>query len=292
MHQGSDRRSDPGLEATPSPVVRPVALSRPQESGGVSLRVSELECEVDRLRQRCEELDGFVRAVVHDLRSPLSALDGFSTLLEESLRDLPLEQSSPARAWAGRVRAAAQQMGELIEGLQALAHLSNAPMQRAEVDLSAMARDILGRMAQLHPMPPLHMQVQDGLQCVGDPRLIRQLLENLLDNARKFSGRCERVHIEFGRLAQAEGSGAPAGAFFVRDRGAGFDAAQAHRLFQPYQRLHGQDEYAGLGLGLAIVKRIVARHGGQVLATAHEGQGATFYFTWSTDAQTSVAKGA
>lgn len=291
MHQGSVRRSDSGHAATQFPVVRPVALSRSEDSGGQRLRLAELELEVERLRERCEELDGFVRAVVHDLRSPLSALDGFSTLLEESLQDLPAQPAAPARAWAARVRAAAQQMGELIEGLQALARLSDAPLQRAQVDLSAMARDILGRLAQLHPEPPIRFEVQDGLQCAGDPRLIRQLLENLLDNARKFSSRCASVHIELGRLLQTDDSGAPAGAYFVRDRGAGFDAAQAHRLFQPYQRLHGQDQYAGLGLGLAIVKRIVARHGGQVLATGHLGQGACFYFTWSTDADAPVARG-
>jgi signal transduction histidine kinase len=224
----------------------------------------------------------------------LSAIDGFSTLLEESLRDLPQDQVSQARHWASRVRTAAQQMGELIEGLQALAQLSRSPMKMAAVNLSELAEQVLAQMAQRHPSPLIEAVVQPGLRAVGDRRLLRQLLENLIDNARKFSARCPRVQIEFGRLSQPDGSQAPVGAYFVADHGAGFDMAQAARLFQPYERLHGQEEFAGLGLGLAIVRRIASRHGGRVWAQSQLAQGTRVYFTLdaAADAPPSAHQGA
>jgi signal transduction histidine kinase len=294
MHQGTVRRSDPGQAAAQSKDASPVALTRLAEPLGSPARSAELERELQQLRQRCEELDGFAHAVAHDLRSPLSAIDGFSTLLEESLRDLPQDQVSQARHWASRVRTAAQQMGELIEGLQALAQLSRSPMKMAAVNLSELAEQVLAQMAQRHPSPLIEAVVQPGLRAVGDRRLLRQLLENLIDNARKFSARCPRVQIEFGRLSQPDGSQAPVGAYFVADHGAGFDMAQAARLFQPYERLHGQEEFAGLGLGLAIVRRIASRHGGRVWAQSQLAQGTRVYFTLdaAADAPPSAHQGA
>lgn len=289
MHQGTVRRSDPGQAAAYSTMAtdaRPVATARLAEPAGLPARVSELECELSRLRRRCEELDGFAHALAHDLRAPLSAIDGFSTLLEESLRDLPLEQTGQALHWAARLRASAQQMAELIEGLQALVRLSQSPLKMAQINLSELAQQILAQMAQRHPAVPIEAIVQPGLQLVGDARLLRQLLDNLFDNARKFSSRGPQIRIEFGRLSRPEGDRAPAGTFFVRDQGAGFDMAQAARLFQPYERLHSQDEFAGLGLGLAIVRRIVERHGGRVWAQSQPGQGTWVYFTWGGVAQT------
>lgn len=279
MHQGTVRRSDPGQEAACSADARQVAPKRIAESRAAPARIAELEHEVEQLRRRCEDLDGFAHAVAHDLRSPLSALDGFSTLLEESLGDLPPPQVAQARHWAARVRASAQLMGDLIEGLQALAQLSRSPLKCDSVNLSELAEQVLAALAQRHPAPPIDAVVQPRLEHVGDRRLLRQLLENLMDNARKFSARGQQVQIEFGRLAQPDGSQAPVGAYFLRDRGVGFDMAQASRLFQPYQRLHGHDEFVGLGLGLAIVRRIVARHGGQVWAQSQPGQGTSIYFT-------------
>ncbi len=288
MHQGTVRRSDPGQAAaysTNSKDARPVASARLAEPVGSPARAAELERELHQLRQRCEELDSFAHALAHDLRAPLSAIDGFSTLLEESLRDLPQEQTGQARHWAARLRASAQQMAELIEGLQALAQLSRSPLNMAPVNLSELAQQVLAQMVQRHPFPPIEAQVQPDLQAVGDRRLLRQLLENLFDNARKFSSRGPQVHLEFGCLSRPDGARAPAGAYFVSDRGAGFDMAQAGRLFQPYERLHAQDEFAGLGLGLAIVRRIVARHDGRVWAHSQPGQGTRVYFTLGSHAE-------
>lgn len=249
-------------------------------AGQAQLRaqIAQLEQRVAQLQRRCEEMDGFAHAVAHDLRSPLSAIDGFTSFLEDALQDLPTEKTEQARHFAGRVRASVAHMGELIEGLQALARLSRSPLQVGQVDLSALASQVLASLAEKHPQIPLQAQVQPGLSASGDRRLLRQLLENLLDNARKFSG--PSPQIEFGRLRQADlAQSAQGAAFYVRDRGAGFDMAQADRLFQPYQRLHSSEQFEGLGLGLAIVQRIVSRHGGRVWAESAPGRGTTIYFT-------------
>jgi signal transduction histidine kinase len=123
--------------------------------------------------------------------------------------------------------------------------------------------------------------IEPGLRACGDARLLRQLLDNLLGNARKFSSRGPRIRIELGRLPPDSSTQPPGwgGAFFVRDHGIGFDMGQAQRLFQPYQRLHGSEPFEGQGLGLAIVQRIVSRHGGRVRAESAPQQGATFFFT-------------
>ncbi|MEI7785033.1 MAG: ATP-binding protein [Betaproteobacteria bacterium] len=279
MHQGTVRRSDPGQEAQSNLEARPVAKHLPTGQEELRAEIAHLQHRVAQLQRRCEEADSFAHAVAHDLRSPLSALDGFSSLLEDALQGQAGPQAEQARHLASRLRASAQHMGELIDGLQALARLSRSPLQLGAVDLSALAEQVLDKIGQQHPR--LQAQVQAQLQVQGDRRLLRQLLENLFDNARKFSSHSEQLHIELGRVpdspaAQAQGQ---AGAFYVRDHGAGFDMALADRLFQPYQRLHSSAQFEGLGLGLAIVQRIVTRHGGRVWAQSAPGQGTTVYFT-------------
>jgi signal transduction histidine kinase len=278
MHQGTVRRSDPGQAAASTESARPDAQALPAGQAQLRAQVAQLEQRVAQLQRRCEEMDGFAHAVAHDLRSPLSAIDGFTSLLEDTLQALPAKKTEQARHFASRVRASVAHMGELIEGLQALARLSRSPLQLGQVDLSALASQVLASLAEKHPQIPLQAQVQAGLSASGDRRLLRQLLENLLDNARKFSG--PSPQIELGRLPEAASSQSAQGpAFYVRDHGAGFDMAQADRLFQPYQRLHSSEQFEGLGLGLAIVQGIVSRHGGRVWAESAPGQGTTIYFT-------------
>jgi signal transduction histidine kinase len=281
MHQGTVRRSDPGQAAASKESARPVAQALPAGQAQLRAQIAQLEQRVAQLQRRCEEMDGFAHAVAHDLRSPLSAIDGFTSLLEDALQELPPKKTEQARHFASRVRASVAHMGELIEGLQALARLSRSPMQIGQVDLSALASQVLAELAEKHPQALLQTQVQAGLSASGDRRLLRQLLENLLDNARKFSG--ASAQIEFGRRPEAapaqSAHAAQGAAFFVRDHGAGFDMAQADRLFQPYQRLHSSEQFEGLGLGLAIAQRIAGRHGGRVWAESAPAQGTTFYFT-------------
>jgi light-regulated signal transduction histidine kinase (bacteriophytochrome) len=165
-------------------------------------------------------------------------------------------------------------MGQLIDDMLSLSRVGRVEMRRETVDLSALARAIIGRLRGTGPERRVEFVIQDGLTAVGDPHLLENALFNLLDNAWKFTGKRPRAVIEFGRITP---KGQPV--FFVRDNGAGFDPAYADRLFGAFQRLHKASEFPGTGIGLVTVQRILHRHGGRVWAEAAVDQGAAFYFT-------------
>ncbi len=223
-----------------------------------------------------KQLEAYSYSVSHDLRTPLSAIDGFSNLLERTLvkeSDDPVAQRG--QHYLSRIRAGVVQMGELIDAMLALAQVSRSTLRWELVDLSALAHELLEGFQEQAPRAGAVLQVAPGLVAHGDPRLLKRVLDNLLGNAWKFSARKPHTEITFGQDINAEGDMV----FFVRDNGAGFDMAYYEKLFGPFQRLHGVSEFAGTGIGLATVQRIVARHGGRVWAEAAIGQGATFYFT-------------
>ncbi len=238
------------------------------------------------------ELEAFSYSVSHDLRAPLRALDGFSQILLEDYADKVGEQGAN---YLQRVRAASQKMGELIDALLTLARLTRSEMRHEPVDLSALAQTSLADLRASEPQRQAEVVIAGGLRATGDPRLLRAVLDNLLGNAWKFTGKTARPRIEFGSAhmmapAEAHGTGplgrgvagqaaVPEVVFFVRDNGAGFDMAHSDRLFGAFQRLHDQAEFSGSGIGLATVQRIIHRHGGRVWAEGQPGQGATFYFT-------------
>lgn len=226
----------------------------------VALRTREL-------RQASEELEAFSYGVSHDLRAPLRAIDGFARLLGERYQHAIDDNG---RDYLARIHAATARMGELIDALLQVSRVSRGELRHEPVDLSRMAQDIATDQRNADPARDVVVSVAPGMEAVGDPGLLRTLLENLLDNAWKFTRGRERARIEVGRQADA---------FFVRDNGAGFPQAQAGRLFRPFQRLHGEQEFPGHGIGLASAKRIVERHGGSVRAEGVEGSGATFWFT-------------
>jgi light-regulated signal transduction histidine kinase (bacteriophytochrome) len=152
--------------------------------------------------------------------------------------------------------------------------LTRGPLAAADVDLSALAREILAQLTAAAPTRVVDVIVAPGVTARGDPRLLRVVLTNLLDNAWKYTGKTEHARVEFGeaRIDRER-------VFYVRDNGAGFEMQYAGRLFGPFQRLHGVSEFPGTGVGLATVARIVHRHGGRVWAEAAPGEGAVFYFT-------------
>jgi PAS domain S-box-containing protein len=215
-----------------------------------------------------QDLESFAYSVSHDLRAPLRAIDGFSRLLGERHGE---QMDEEAREYLGRVRNAAARMGSLIEALLKMARLGRSGLKPADVDLGKMATEILAELRAGEPGREVATVVEPGLHGRGDPHLVRNLLQNLLGNAWKFTRGTEGARIEVGRDAQ--------GAFFVRDNGAGFPAEYADKLFRPFQRLHSQAEFAGDGVGLATVRRIVERHGGTIRAEGATGEGAAFHFT-------------
>jgi PAS domain S-box-containing protein len=224
-----------------------------------------------QLQEANRELEAFSFSVSHDLRAPLRAIDGFSEALLEDFGD---KVTDDMRALFTRIRAATLRMGQLIEDLLNLARISRVEMQRQEVDLSAMARSIATELAQREQDRSVTVSIWDGVTVQGDPRLLRVAMENLLGNAWKFTSKTARPQVEFGMVREEERT-----VLFVRDNGAGFDMAHADKLFGPFQRLHGTNEFPGTGIGLATVQRIIQRHRGHIWCHAQPGQGAVFYFT-------------
>ena len=173
-------------------------------------------------------------------------------------------------------------MENLIDDLMVLSQVTRRPLQLETVDLSALARDRLAELREQAPQRQIEVTVDDGLYAQGDAHLLKQLMVNLIDNAWKFTGRTAQPWIHVGQrpgAAGADGVPATSEVYFVEDNGAGFDMKFAHRLFLPFERLHGDQEFPGTGVGLAIVQRVVRRHGGHVSAQAQVQQGARFEFT-------------
>jgi PAS domain S-box-containing protein len=252
-----------------------VITERKQTEAKIHLLNAELE---QRVRERTaelettnQELDAFSYSVSHDLRAPLRAMDGFSMAL---LEDCAGKLDETAQDHLRRIRAGSQQMADLIDDLQKLSRVTRTALQRERVDLTAMAREMGAELQRIQPDRQVGWVVASDLVVDGDAGLLRLALNNLLDNAWKFTAQRTPACIEVG-AREEDGQRA----FFVRDNGAGFDMAYAGKLFGAFQRLHSTQEFAGTGIGLAIVQRIIHRHRGRVWAEGAVGQGATFYFT-------------
>ncbi len=241
-------------------------------------RVSELNEDLRRrlteLRVLNDELTSFAYSVSHDLRAPLRSIDGFSLIL---LEDHAEGLGEEGRRILGRIRAGAVQMGLLIEDLLTLSRVTRDEMRPAEVDLAAMATEIVEELRRRDRVRAVDFTCDGAAPARGDPRLLRVVLTNLLENAWKFTRTRERAHIAFD-TERRDGLLV----FHVRDDGAGFDMRYADKLFGPFQRLHSQAEFEGTGIGLATVQRIIHRHGGSVWAEAEVGRGATFSFALSS----------
>jgi PAS domain S-box-containing protein len=233
-------------------------------------RVQERTAELENTNR---ELESFSYSVSHDLRAPLRAIDGFSAIIE---REHATELDEDARHMLSRVRLAVQRMGRLIDDLLGLSRLSRSALNRTPTNLSAVAAEIVTELREGAANSQVAVKLQPGVVADADPNLIRIALANLLGNAWKFSSKRAAPRIEFG-ATKIEGRNGTC--YFVRDNGAGFDMRYAGKLFGPFQRLHGETEFAGTGIGLATVQRIIHRHGGRVWAEAAVDAGATFYFT-------------
>jgi PAS domain S-box-containing protein len=233
--------------------------------------LSNLEQSNARLAASNKELEAFSYSVSHDLRSPLRSIDGFSQAL---LEDYANKIDATGQDYLKRLRSASQKMGELIDGLLRLSRLSRSELHREPIDLSIMAIEIATRLREMQPDRKVEFIIGGDLTANGDPQLLRALLENLLGNAWKFTGKVPSAIIEFGSIRNGLQK-----TFFVKDNGAGFDMTYVDKLFGVFQRLHDVTEFPGTGIGLATVQRIINRHGGTVRAEGEVGKGATFYFT-------------
>jgi PAS domain S-box-containing protein len=223
----------------------------------------QLEARVD---ERTRDLESFSYSVSHDLRAPLRAIDGFARILEEESAE---RLDDAGRGHLARIRAAATRMDRAIEAMLALALVNRAPIERRDVDITALARGICAELERADAF-----DIENGLHASCDPALARIVLENLLGNASKFTAKVARPEITLRRSKDDPPT------FVLSDNGAGFDPKRAGQLFTAFARLHPARDFAGTGIGLATVKRIVQRHGGTVHATGEVGRGATITFSF------------
>ena len=218
-----------------------------------------------------KELESFSYSVSHDLRAPLRSIEGFSRALLEDYGDRIDERG---RTYVDRMHAATGRMKLLIDDLLKLSRVSQAEIVPTQVDLSRLARATAKELQETQPDRQMEWVIPSHITAQGDARLLEVVLKNLLGNAWKFTARHGSGRIEFG-LQEQEGSRI----YFVKDDGAGFDVDYAGKLFDPFQRLHSQEEFEGTGIGLSIVQRIIRRHSGRIWAEGAPEQGAVFYFT-------------
>lgn len=238
-------------------------------NGELEQRVAARTAE---LRAANQELESFAYSVSHDLRTPLRTIDGFSRLLlDEFGKDL----ATDAHDYLQRLRGAAQRMGQLIEDLLQLTRVSRSELKLEPVDLSALARQAVEELRRTEKDRRVDVIVEATPLALGDPVLLANVIQNLVGNAWKFTGREPEARVEFGSTTVDGGRTA----FYVRDNGVGFDMVYSDKLFAAFQRLHSHDEFEGSGIGLATVQMIVRRHGGEAWADSSPGQGATFHFT-------------
>lgn len=234
-------------------------------------RTAELEKANVRLRVSNDELESFSYTVSHDLRAPLRTIDGFCSAL---LEDYAEQLDERGRDYLQRASAASRRMAQMIEDLLGLSRVSRGEISPAEVDLSAMVKEIVADLHERFPDREVALHVDQGVVATADPRLVRIALTNLLDNAWKFTSRKEHPEVSFRAIRDGATT-----KYCVEDNGAGFEMNYADKLFKPFARLHSWEEFQGTGIGLATVRRIVERHGGEVYASGQVGEGARFCFT-------------
>jgi len=231
-------------------------------------RVLERTAELEASNR---ELEAFCYSVAHDLSTPLRGINGFSNILLEEYSD---RLDEDGKSYLVRMGSATVRMGQLINDLLELSRVTRRELHRERVDLSHLVHGIVDELREHEPDRQAEFIIAENLEDEGDPILIRLALENLLGNAWKYTSKEPTPKIEFGsRTCNGET------VYFVRDNGIGFDMAYVHKLFIPFQRLHGIDEFGGTGVGLASVQRIISRHGGKIWAEGEPKKGATFYFT-------------
>ena len=220
--------------------------------------------------------EAFGYIVSHDLRAPIRVVEGFTRIVKE---DYSAVIDRVGLDHLDRVLGAAARMNQMIDALLALSRLSSQPIAHQRVDLSQLAGFVVDELRRQSPGRDVAVEIEPGLAAVGDPTLLRMVLENLLGNAWKYTGEIAGARIGLVRDPQR----ADVNGFVVHDNGAGFDMRFAERLFGVFQRLHSVSEFPGHGVGLASVKRILQRHGGEIRAEAEPDRGARFYFTLPLD---------
>lgn len=261
-----------------------VRRQRRRWTAQVRLLQDALAQSAQELQSAEAELDAFCYSVSHDLRAPLMTMHGFADLL---LRDHVASLDAAGQKHVQRIRDGVKRMSALLEGLLGLSRLARAELKRVPCDLSMLARAAMDSLRAADPARHMVVDIAPDLHVNGDLPMLTTLMGHLLGNAWKYSGKNAAARIEVGMRGDRGEV-----IYFVRDNGAGFDPRYAEQLFQPFKRLHSEQEFpgAGIGLGLATAARIVQRHGGRIWAESQPQAGATFYFTLPAPASASAAR--
>jgi len=230
----------------------------------VKARTAELEAAN-------KDLESFSYSVSHDLRAPLRGIDGYSQILVDDYGDV---LDAEGKSYLHRIRSGAQRMAELIDDILELSRVTRRKIESEPLNLSEIASDVAERLKKTNNNRDVDMHIEANLKANGDRHLVEVALENLFDNAWKYTSKTQHAHIKFG---SQNGGAEPV--YYISDNGAGFDMRYSNKLFGAFQRLHAVEDFPGTGIGLASVYRVIDRHGGRVWAEAEEGKGATFYFT-------------
>ncbi|HSB33015.1 MAG TPA: ATP-binding protein, partial [Nitrospirota bacterium] len=248
-----------------------------------ALKLSNAELETVN-----KELEAFAETVSNDLRAPLRSIEGFIQALMEDRGD---RLDEVGRDYCRRVYSASHRMTQLIEAMQSMAQLTSGELRERVVNLSAAAQVSAYELKKKEPGRQVEFIITKGLKAKGDTDMLKLVIENLFDNAWKFTGKHATARIEFGVMSSEFGERSRKSSnsqlptpnsqlvYYVRDDGAGFPMEYADRLFQPFRRLHASAEFPGIGIGLAIAHNIIRRHGGHMWAEAEVEKGATFFFT-------------
>jgi PAS domain S-box-containing protein len=268
-----DRDPDGGLESFIGTVVDISDRIQAEEklARAVAERTAELSCANAELERANGELQAFAGTVSHDLRAPLRSVSAFLHLANDEQGE---SMSPDLRQQLDRALASTKRMEHLIHGLLGLARTERTELQRREVNLSELAAEVVAELRDGNPERAVAVEIAAGLDARGDSDFLADLLENLLSNAWKFTGRTPDPAIEFSCEVHDGET-----VYFVRDNGAGFDSSIGSDVFAPFNRVHDSRDFEGSGIGLASARRIVTLHGGRIWAESRPGAGATFYFT-------------
>ena len=248
-----------------------LAVSFNSMTSKLTHEINEQEKAEARLTGLNKELEAFCYSVSHDLRAPLRGIEGFSRALEEDYAD---KFDLQGKDYLRRICTASHKMDNLITDLLDLSRITRSKMKHEKVDLSALVKSKALELQETEPERQVEFVIAEGDCTDGDTKLLKIAIDNLMDNAWKFTGKHSQARIEFGISLQDGES-----VYFISDDGVGFDMTYADKLFGAFQRLHSITEFEGTGIGLATVNRIIQRHGGNIWAEGEIGQGAKFCFT-------------
>ena len=260
--------------------LQPLDIKRNDELGELAKEVNAsarmIEEHRNQLIEKNNDLNAYNYTLVHDLRSPLQSITSFTQKLEMEAQEKLSEQE---RDFLKRIIKASRRMSNLIDDVLELSRISNHEIQLQSISLTSLARTIVDNIRENDKERESIIDIMDNMTVQGDSQLLTLILENLLDNAWKYSRKKHKTVINFGKVRRNHND-----VFFIKDNGVGFDMQYVDKLFSPFQRLHKNEEYEGTGIGLASVRRMIERHEGEVWIESHPGQGTTVYFTlWSNN---------